>query len=128
MSKDKSKPKLFLICPVRFAEHDYTSVVKSLEKEYEVYWPKRDTNQEDSTGYRICTDNKSAIEDADVVGVIWDGKSQGGLFDLGMSFALNKKILIVQLPPLIGKKSFQDMIWGWAKGNHVKYETMQGIT
>ena len=125
MSKDKKK--LFLICPVRNAKHDYTSVVEALEQKYEVHWPKRDTNQQDTTGLRICKDNRQAIKDADVVGVIWDGESQGALFDLGMTFVLEKKILIVQLPPLLGRKSFQDIVWDWAEGNHVNFEIMQGV-
>ena len=120
------KKKLFLICPVRNAKHDYTSVVASLENEYKVHWPTRDTDQIDDTGLRICQDNRRAIEDADVIGVIWDGESQGTLFDLGISFALHKEILIVQLPPLLGRKSFQDLVWKWAKGNHVDYKIMQG--
>src|SRR5690348_9799883 len=98
--------KSFLICPVRGidpATHEET--VRRLEGEgYVVHWPPRDTDQIDDTGLRICRDNMAAIAAADVVHVIWDGKSQGCLFDLGVAFALAKRIIPVTLPePTAGK-------------------------
>ena len=107
--------KTFLICPVRGYEQTETEkIVKYLEGQgYQVYYPARDTNQNDDTGYRICSDNKAAIIDADVVHFVWDGKSQGCLFDLGMAFALNKRVFPVSMPELTGGKSFQDMVARW---------------
>ncbi len=104
--------KTFLICPVRGKSmKDTEQIVKDLESDgWEVHWPPRDTNQEDNIGLRICKDNKSAIKNADVVHVVWDGKSQGSLFDLGMAFTLNKQIIPIKLPPKTENKSFQNMI------------------
>lgn len=85
-------------------------IVVELEKEYDVYWPPRDTDQDDDIGLRICMDNAYAIQDADVIHIVWDGKSQGCLFDLGMAFILNKPIIPIKLPPLTHGKSFQNMI------------------
>ena len=111
--------KAFLICPVRNTS-DLENIaisrfVDDLSVAYDLYYPKRDTNQKDQTGLRICKDNRRAIKDADIVFVIWDGKSQGSLFDLGMAFAMNKPLQIVSIPKLIGSKSFQDMMTAWEK-------------
>lgn len=106
--------RMFFICPVRGHDpKELESLVSELEKEYWVYFPPRDTNQVDDTGYRICQDNLRAIKAAEIVGIIWDGKSQGGLFDAGMAFALGKKIKLIRIPELIGGKSFQDMFTDW---------------
>lgn len=106
--------RMFLICPVRGHDpKELESIVDELEKEYWVYFPPRDTNQIDHTGYRICQDNLRAIKAADVVGIVWDGKSQGVLFDAGMAFALGKKIKVINVPDLLGSKSFQDMFTEW---------------
>jgi len=108
------KLKTFLICPVRGHSVEETAdIVANLEKEFIVHWPPRDTDQEDPTGYRICCHNELAIKNADVVHFVWDGKSQGCLFDLGMAFAHNKKIIIVRMPDLTEGKSFQNMVQKW---------------
>jgi hypothetical protein len=109
--------KTFLICPVR--GHDPSELmehVKKLEDDgWEVHYPPRDTNQVDDTGIRICLDNKNAIERADAVHFIWDGKSQGCLFDLGMAFVLGKRIIPISMPELTEGKSFQNMVDAWSK-------------
>jgi hypothetical protein len=109
---------IFLICPVRNATEEQNKFIETVLKQYEenkdfIYWPARDTNQEDKTGYRICSDNLEAIKTADKVAVIWDGKSQGCLFDLGIAFALGKKIEAVSIPSKSKGKSFQNMILEW---------------
>lgn len=108
--------KTFLICPVRGHSAEETAeIVTRLEAQgYQVHWPPRDTNQDDLTGYRICGDNLAAIFMADVVHVVWDGKSQGCLFDLGMAFALGKKVIPISMPVRTEGKSFQNMVSEWA--------------
>lgn len=107
----------YLICPVRGTDRQtYAHVVEKLEAEGKsVYWPVRDTDQNDTTGYQICARNVAAIERADVVYVIWDGKSEGCLFDLGAAFALGKPIIPIDIPQFTPGKSFQNMISEWAK-------------
>jgi nucleoside 2-deoxyribosyltransferase len=78
-----------------------------------IYWPYRDTNQQDPSGLRICKDNRKAIEESDIVFVYWDGLSQGSLFDLGMAFAFRKRIIPLSLPQLTPGKSFQNMVIDW---------------
>lgn len=92
------------------------AIVNRLEAEgWQAYWPPRDTDQDDDSGYRICLDNKVAIAQADAVHFVWDGKSQGCLFDLGMAFALGKQIIPVSMPDKTEGKSFQNMVLVWAR-------------
>ena len=109
--------KTFLICPVRGHNQEETrAIVERLESEgWRVHWPPRDTNQDDPTGLSICGDNRQAIQDADAVHVVWDGQSQGCLFDLGMAFAMGKRVIPLDLPNLTTGKSFQNMVIAWAK-------------
>jgi len=102
----------FLICPVRGADPKATeALVKRLEEHgWKVHWPPRDTPQNDPTGLNICCVNKDAIERAEFVHIVWDGNSQGCLFDLGMAFALGKKLIVVKVPPPTQGKSFQNMM------------------
>lgn len=109
-------PRSFLICPVRGVDPaESAATVRTLETAgYSVHWPPRDTDQNDKDGLRICRDNMSAIMAADVVHVMWDGKSQGCLFDLGVAFALHKEIIPLKLPEQSAEKSFQNMVRAWA--------------
>jgi hypothetical protein len=108
--------KGFLICPVRGVDPKETEGhIKELEAQgIDMYWPPRDTNQVDSTGgFNICSANMVAIEEADKVYVVWDGKSQGCLFDLGMAFVMGKDIEIIDIPEKSDDKSFQNMMSYW---------------
>jgi nucleoside 2-deoxyribosyltransferase len=114
--------RMFLICPVRGVNPvTQADIVRKLEEKYEVHWPPRDTDQNDETGLRICRDNCRAICDADVVGIIWDGKSQGSLFDLGMAFALRKPLLVIDIPTRTEGKSFQNMMMAWHANDEVEH-------
>jgi nucleoside 2-deoxyribosyltransferase len=108
--------KAFLICPVRGVDPaDTAAIVTELECQgITVHWPPRDTDQDDAVGLRICRDNLAAIKAADCVYVVWDGKSQGVLFDLGMAFALDKPVVPLRLPEYTDAKSFQNMVRAWA--------------
>ena len=109
--------KTFLIAPVRGIDPKaHAAIVSDLEASgLTVHWPARDTAQDDDIGLRICRDNCAAIAEADIVHVIWDGKSQGCLFDVGIAFALRKKIIPISLPEPTEGKSFQNMVRAWAQ-------------
>ena len=63
---------------------------------HEVSIPAFDCHPEyDEMG--IVTHNKDLISQADRIDVLWDCRSPGTLFDLGMAFALNKPIKVVYL-------------------------------
>ena len=108
----------FLIGPVRRLENQ-TDKVKELMNGYlndsDVYCPARDTNQIDDTGLNICKQNMDAIKKSDEILFIWDGKSEGCLFDLGIAFSLHKKITVISIPELTTGKSFQNMITQYSK-------------
>ncbi len=116
--KRQNKPKqMFVIRPIRDISDELKlqidSIIESYQADgYKIYDPLTMTNQKDKYGLRICEDNRQAIRDSDVVLFLWDGKSQGCLFDLGMAFALMKPIRIDEraLPPKTDHKSFQNMI------------------
>jgi nucleoside 2-deoxyribosyltransferase len=112
------KQKAYLICPVRNTFTYYKNIiddqVKFLEQTYDVYYPARDTNQNQQE-ISICDANLKAIQEADVVFIIWDGISQGCLFDAGMAFALGKPLRVITgyMPRMTRDKSFQNLFYAW---------------
>ncbi len=92
--------KIYLIHPVRKASSRQLLLVESYVKQQEeeghkVFFPLEDTPQGDETGYQILQTEYRAIKDADEVHVFWDKESKGSHFDLGMAFALRKRIVMV---------------------------------
>ncbi len=86
------KKKIFLISPVRQCsveqKKEIEGYVRKLEEEgHKIYWPKRDTNQEDYIGLDICLQNGKEIILADEIHVWWDPTSSGSKFDFGVAFA-----------------------------------------
>lgn len=116
----KSKPKAFVICPVRNIDKDFKLALESWMKKnedyYEIYYPARDTEQNDPSGFYICSANRDAMRKAKIVFVAWDGKSYGSHFDLGMAFAMGKKICAIPelFPEKTKGKSFRNMIAYWS--------------
>ena len=110
----------FAIRPVRNITEEFSkkvneSLLNFINAGNTVYDPIRDTDQKDPVGIRICKDNRTAIENADAIIFMWDGKSTGCLFDLGIAFALRKPIIIPDYFILqkTDHKSFQNMIIAW---------------
>ena len=89
---EKEDKSAFLICKVRGApqeEIDYLNrYVAELEsKGYRVYYPPRDTNQEDPTGgHQILLDNLAGMRNCREIHIKWNPTSQGSYFDLGLAF------------------------------------------
>lgn len=109
--------KIFIICTVRNATDEYKSKLETYVSELEnsgnkVHLPHRDTNQ-NAKGIEICRQNMQAIKDADEVHIFYNSTSQGTHFDMGVSFALDKKIVIVENEPLTEGKSYQRMLTEW---------------
>jgi hypothetical protein len=114
------KYDIFLICPVRNATEEQKIQMKNyiLECEkagFSIYYPDRDTDQNDSNGIRICRDNRKAMKSSKFVHLFWDRTSQGSLFDLGMAFMASKKLKIVNPETLqvTAYKSFDNMLKVW---------------
>ena len=98
---EKLQKKIFLICPVREVTPDerrfLDEYVTKLEAEgYRVYYPPRDTNQNDKIGLNICMQNRQGIIDCNEVHVYWNGKSSGSKFDFGMAFMAGKPIRLIR--------------------------------
>lgn len=66
------------------------------EEGHEVLIPAFDSKP-DYNELEICAYNKELIRRASEVHVIWDARSNGTIFDLGMAFAMNKPIKIIHL-------------------------------
>lgn len=112
---------VFVIRPVRNISPEFQASVEAQIQElkvqgYHIYDPQVDTDQDDVNGYQISMDNLGAIQNADFVFFMWDGKSQGCLFDLGMAFALDKRLICNPklMPPMAEEKSFQNMAYAWS--------------
>ncbi len=121
------KKRIFLICPVRNVPADVKAKIEAyvakLESERSiVYYPARDTDQTDPVGLRICTDNRWGIRQADEIHIWYCKGSIGSIFDFGVVFQLEKKLLIAnpdELKPTEGK-SFENVLIAYAfNGNEV---------
>jgi len=96
----KRQKDIFIICSVRGASDEYR---KKLEKYVEsletcgccVHLPHRNTDQT-ASGLEICIQNYNAISDADEVHIFFSPASTGTHFDMGVAFALHKKIVVVE--------------------------------
>ena len=116
--------KIYIICSVRDATKEYQKMLEKYvqyleDKQLEVHLPHRDTNQ-NAKGYNICKQNMDAIIWADEIHIFYNSNSQRSHFDLGMSFILNKKIIIVENEEFGKGKSFPRMLTEWRK--HQKKE------
>jgi len=103
---------IYLICPVRNATFDASALVHQWESEgHRIHFPPRDVDQTDVTGFFICDAHLSAMMKAEEVWIVWDVNSKGSHFDLGMAFALGKKLrLIHSLYPDNDGKSYEKVI------------------
>lgn len=108
---------VFIISSVRNASLEYVKMlddyVVSLEaKGKNVYLPHRDTDQRD-TGLNICKKNREAIRKSDEIHIFYSSGSQGTHFDMGMAFAMNKKIVVIENEKYGEGKSYPRMLDEW---------------
>ena len=109
--------KIFVICTVRKASKKYIDKLNSYVNKLEiggdhVHLPHRDTNQI-GRGIDICRENFQAIAGADEVHIFYNSDSQGTHFDMGMAFALHKKIVVIENVKYGEGKSYPRMIDEW---------------
>jgi nucleoside 2-deoxyribosyltransferase len=109
---------VFIICSVRGASEEYRakleSYVSELErKNIEVHLPHRDSNQK-ARVIEICEENADAIRNADEVHIFYSSSSQGTHFDMGVAFAYNKRLIVVENEIYREGKNFSGMIEEWA--------------
>ena len=98
--------------------------VKNIEAQgRKVYWPFRDTDQnDDPIGTRICGKNRMAIYQANEIHIWYSKGSQGSLFDTGMLFAfaliadvgsMHRQRIVLANPEAVQRtphKSFENVI------------------
>ena len=92
-----------MICPVRGVSDEekifLDRYVKDLEsKGYQVHYPPRDVNQNDSDGINIMLSHREAMKKSDEAHIYWNGKSQGSYVDFGMFFIMkyfNRRLKLV---------------------------------
>lgn len=110
--------RIYIICPVRGISESTRSAIAAyvtgLEEKHEVYWPLRDTPQDDPIGVEICRYNRRAIETCDEVWVWWDPTSAGSKFDLGIAWALRKPLRLIRQVTQTTHKSFENVLLCWA--------------
>ena len=109
--------KIFIICSVRGADQFYRSKLENYARKLElegnkVHLPHRDTNQK-ATGLEICMQNAKAIKDADEIHIFYNSKSQGTHFDMGVAFAFQKRIKVIENEEYGEGKSYPRMLDEW---------------
>jgi nucleoside 2-deoxyribosyltransferase len=111
--------KIFIICSVRDApldlrleQEEYATRLKS--EGHTVHYPPWDTDQT-ASGLEICRQNADAIAAADEVHIFYTTTSQGTHFDMGVAFALGKKIVIAKNVEFGPGKSYPRMLDEWSK-------------
>ena len=92
---------IYVICPVRNQSDEQKLELENykFKKEAEgdkVFLPHLDAPQKDISGVEIVRKEIEAINWADEVHLFWDSNSKGSHFDLGVAFALKKKIVIIK--------------------------------
>lgn len=108
---------IFVICSVRGASDVYRKKLEDyaekLESEgHKVHLPHRDTDQT-ARGFDICTENMEAIKNSDEVHIFYLLTSQGTHFDMGVAFALGKKIRVLEAEIVELGKSYPRMLMEW---------------
>lgn len=115
--------RVFIICSVRGASDEYRAMLENYVSDLEqvgiiVHLPHRDTDQT-GKGIDICSQNKAAIAAADEVHIFYSSKSQGTHFDMGVAFALGKKIVVVENEPFGEGKSYPRMLHEWENNKSI---------
>lgn len=92
---------VYIICPVRGCSAERTEAIRAYTASqraagHSVHFPTDDVNQDDATGSGICRAHLAAMREADEVHVFWDVASKGSHFDLGMAYALGKRLVPVE--------------------------------
>ncbi|MBE6138912.1 MAG: hypothetical protein E7174_00180 [Firmicutes bacterium] len=99
--------KIFLICPVRNATGNQKKWIENFVKEkntegFIIHAPHLHTIQSDLFGgYAICRQNANAVATSEEIDIYYDQSSTGSVFDLGVAYALNKPLLLLNKEEII---------------------------
>lgn len=114
---DEEPKTIFMISPVRKLTPEIEKELLLHARKYEnmgwkVHLPYRDTKQEQS-GLEICEENREAIAKAEEVHIYYIPESTGSKFDLGVVFALRKKLVLINEIKRPEEKSFQQVVYDY---------------
>lgn len=101
--------KIAIIGSIQYAEQINKYVKDLAVQGHRVRVPIFDYHPPECNELWICEQNRFTIEWAEEIHIFWDGRSIGTIFDMGMAFALKKKVKVVHL----GKKSFINFLKLW---------------
>lgn len=114
---------IFIICPVRHQteaqRRAIAARVAAMERYHQVYWPYRDTAQNDPAGgVRIVHEQLQRLAEADWVAIYYVADSAGSKFDLGAALALHKPLLLLNPEEArpVPYKDHINVIWGVIEG------------
>ena len=124
--------KIFLICPVRNATDSQKKWIEEFVKEkyndgYTIHAPHLHTVQSDLFGgYAICKQNANAVATSKEIDIYYDQSSTGSVFDLGVAYALNKPLVLLNKDEIIfDDNDFIDSIvksWSYKKEKQKKLQ------
>jgi hypothetical protein len=121
------KKKVFIIRPVRLTNYSIDKAIEGIRNAYsetvEIHDPSIHTDQE-ANEYEICSNNSSAIKNADEIWLWYNDQSKGSHFDIGIAFTLNKPIRFinnVNKYRFCSEKTFVKMIDTYNEIHHSKY-------
>lgn len=107
--------KVFVICSKGLAERGLQYTHKLEYEGHKVFFPLRDTKQVHTTANAVVHSNLRGIEDVDEVHILWDGSSYGSIFDLGMAYALRKRIKVIYVPSRMWYTHLKNNLGGYLK-------------
>jgi len=109
--------KIFLICPVRNATLEQREWIENFVSEkysegYIIHAPHLHTRQTDLFGgYAICVQNAEAVATSEEIDIYYDQSSTGSVFDLGVAYALQKPLKLLNKNEIIfNEDDFIDII------------------
>jgi nucleoside 2-deoxyribosyltransferase len=109
--------RIFIICSVRGMGDEYKQKLEKYVEELEsdgciFHLPHRDTDQA-ACGLEICSQNREAIVLADEIHIFYSSKSQGTHFDMGVAFAYEKPLVVIENEEFGEGKSYPRMLTEW---------------
>ena len=112
--------KRYVLSPVTNVTLEEVGDIQAWVKEKEkggdtVHLPWRDIDQKGLSGTGCCLQNLKAMQECDVVDIYWNPeRSPGSIFDLGMAFALGKRIHTINRVVYDSKHTLEQLIVeGW---------------
>ena len=105
----KARKHAFFICP-SFQFQNSHEALTTLERDgWIVFCPQRDIPYDKTGGVKQYAQARDAMEKAQRVFLIWDGKDLDGIFYGAMAFALKKPLTVLACPPESLGIAFQNL-------------------